>query len=84
MVKRWSDTAWDEYLEWQEKDRKTLKKLNNLIKDIDRNGSKGLGKSEKLSFSKGYSRRIDKENRLIFDIVNGELYIASCKGHYED
>lgn len=84
MEKHWSDKAWEEYVEWQTKDRKILKKINDLIKDIERNGSKGLGKAEKLKHHPGYSRRINKEHRLVFDIADEKLYIASCKGHYED
>lgn len=84
MVKRWSDKAWEEYVEWQTEDKKILKKINELIKDIERNGSKGLGKSEKLKHHPGYSKRINKEHRLVFDIIDEELCIASCKGHYED
>ena len=60
MIKLWSDRAWDEYLEWQVIDKKTLKKINNLIKDIERNGlSSGLGKPEPLKYRKAWSRRID-------------------------
>lgn len=84
MRKLWSDDAWNEYLYWQTQDRKTLKKINSLIQDIERNGFQGIGKAEPLKYRKGWSRRIDKENRLVFDIVDGVLYIASCKGHYED
>ena len=84
MVKLWSDDAWEEYLYWQTQDKKTLKKINSIIKDIERNGFQGIGKSEPLKYRKGWSRRIDKENRLVFDIVDGKLYIASCKGHYEE
>lgn len=85
MNKIWSDRAWDEYLAWQTEDKKTLKKINNLIKDIERNGlSEGIGKPEPLRYRTGWSRRIDKENRLVYDIVDGKLWIASCKGHYED
>ncbi|MBQ6343251.1 MAG: Txe/YoeB family addiction module toxin [Anaerolineaceae bacterium] len=84
MEKIWSDDAWEEYLYWQSQDKKTLKKINTLIKDIERNGFHGIGKSEPLKYKKGWSRRIDKENRLVFDIVDGKLYIASCKGHYEE
>ena len=69
---------------WQTEDKKTLKKINKLIKDIERNGTKGIGKAEPLKYRKGYSRRIDEQNRLIFEIENGELHIISCKGHYED
>ena len=86
MHKRWSDRGWDEYLEWQDTDRKTVKKINDLIKDIERNGvSKGQGFPERLKYIDGWSRRIDKENRLVYDIdENGCLIIASCKGHYDD
>lgn len=64
--------------------KKTLKKINSLIKDIERNGTKGLGKSEALKYRSGWSRRIDKENHLVFDIQDGKLLIASCRGHYDD
>ena len=84
MEKVWSDDAWDDYLYWQTQDKKTLKKINTLIQDIERNGTKELGKSEKLKYSPGYSRRIDEGNRLVFDIRDGKLYIASCRGHYEE
>ena len=84
MRKVWSDEAWEDYLYWQRLDKKTLKKINDLIKDIDRNGLQGIGKSESLKHRSGWSRRIDKANRLVFDIKEGELLIASCRGHYED
>ncbi|MBR0078841.1 MAG: Txe/YoeB family addiction module toxin [Synergistaceae bacterium] len=84
MKKVWSDEAWEEYLYWQKQDKKTLKKINDLIKDIDRNGTQGLGKSEPLKYRPGWSKRIDKENRLVFDIKDGKILIASCKGHYEN
>ena len=83
MIKLWSDRAWDEYLEWQVIDKKTLKKINNLIKDIERNGlSSGLGKPEPLKYRKAW-RRIDHENRLVYNFdENHNLLIISCKGHY--
>lgn len=84
MRKEWSDEAWDDYLYWQSQDKKTLKKINELIKDIERNGFNGLGKAEPLKYHHGWSKRIDKENRLVFDIKDGKLLIASCRGHYED
>lgn len=85
MNKLWSDRAWDDYLYWQSLDKKTLKKINDLIKDIERNGlSEGIGKPEPLKYRKAWSRRIDKENRLIYNIdENGNLWIIACKGHYE-
>ena len=77
--------AWEEYLYFQSQDKKTLKKINELIKDIERNGVlNGIGKPEALKHRKGYSRRIDEKNRLIYEIINGQLYILNCKGHYED
>lgn len=84
MNKIWSDRAWDEYLSWQTQDKKTLKRINTLIKDIERNGqSEGIGKPEPLRYKKAWSQRIDKENRIVYDIVDGKLWIISCKGHYE-
>lgn len=85
MNKLWSDIAWDEYLYWQQTDKKVVKKINELIKDIERNGlSKGIGHPEPLKYRKGWSRHIDQGNRLVYNIVDGSLWIASCKGHYED
>lgn len=86
MNKIWSDIAWDEYLYWQMMDKKTVKKINTLIKDIERNGlSEGIGKPEPLKYRKAWSRRIDLEHRLIYNQdENGNLLIISCKGHYED
>ena len=86
MNKLWSDRAWDNYLYWQLQDKKTLKKINELVRDIERNGlSEGIGKPEPLKYRKAWSRRIDKENRLIYDIDKyGNLWIIACKGHYTD
>jgi len=86
MSKLWADDAWEEYISWQSEDRKTLKRINALIKDIERNGlSDGIGKPEPLKYRKGWSRRIDQSNRLVYDSdENGNLWIISCKGHYDD
>lgn len=86
MNKIWSDIAWEEYLQWQMLDRKTPKKINALVKDIERNGlSEGIGKPGPLKYRKAWSRRIDRENRLVYNIdSNHNLLIISCKGHYED
>mgnify|MGYP004659179553 FL=1 len=85
MNKLWSDRAWDDYLYWQIQDKKTMKKINELVKDIERNGiSSGIGKPEPLKYRKAWSRRIDHENRLVYNIDNlDNLWIISCKGHYE-
>lgn len=85
MRKMWFDRAWSDYLYWQEFDKKMLKKINNLIKDIQRNPYSGLGKPEALKgeLSGFYSRRIDKEHRLVYRVKNEVLEILSCKGHYE-
>lgn len=84
MEKVWSDEAWEDYLYWQGQDKKTLRKINALIKDIERNGLQGTGKAEKLKHRPEWSRRIDDKNRLIYDIVNGRLLIMTCRGHYDD
>jgi toxin YoeB len=86
MKKLWADEAWTDYLEWQTKDKKTLRKINFLINDIDANGaSTGIGKPEFLKHKKAWSRRIDGHNRLVYNISDrSELHIIACKGHYEE
>ena len=76
--------AFKEYLEWQAEDKRTFKKINELIRDIQRNGfSSGIGKPEPLKYIKGYSRRIDEVNRLVYTGDEKQnLRILSCKGHY--
>ena len=76
--------AFKEYLEWFTEDKKKFKKINDLIKDIQRNGlTAGIGKPEPLKHIKGYSRHIDHENRLIYSSDEAHnLHILSCKGHY--
>lgn len=73
-----------DYLYWQNHDKKILKRINDLIKDIERNGAaKGIGKPEKLKNREDWSRRIDEKNRLVYKVENDTLIIKSCKGHYE-
>ena len=86
MEKVWHDRAWDEYLHWQSQDRKTLKRINVLIKDIDRHPFVGIGKPEPLSGNlQGYwSRRIDEVNRIIYKAEGDRLIIAQCGKHYND
>lgn len=85
MNKVWSDEAWEDYLYWQLQDRKTLKRINLLIKDIDRNGYEGMGKPEPLKYELHgfWSRRIDDINRLVYRIKDGNIEIAQCRTHYE-
>jgi toxin YoeB len=90
--KLWSDKAWDDYLYWQTQDKKTLRRINRLVKDIERNqenpGGQNtpMGKAEKLRYSKMglLSVRIDESNRLVYKIEDSEtLSIISCRGHYQ-
>lgn len=86
MLKIWDDNAWEDYVYWQMQDKKTLKRINLLIKDIDRNGYEGIGKPEPLvgNYSGYWSRRIDDKNRLIYKISNESILIAQCRTHYGD
>lgn len=87
MNKVWSPEAWDDYVWWQSQDRKILKRINILIKDIERNGVKtGIGKPEALrnDLSGYWSRRIDQKNRLVYRIISSDLEIVSCRTHYGD
>lgn len=86
MEKIWADRAWEEYLSYQEEDKKLLRKLNKLIRDIERDPYKGIGKPEPLTgdWAGFYSRHITDKHRIIYRINDGKLEIASCKGHYND
>ncbi len=80
----WHDSAWKEYMYWQSQDKKTLKRINLLLKEIARDPYEGTGKPEAL---KGnlfgfWSRRIDEKNRLVYRIVGEDCQIAQCRGHY--
>lgn len=82
----WEDDAWKEYLDWQGEDLKTLKRINKIIKDIQRNPFDGLGRPETLSgnLSGWWSRRIDEKNRIVYKPNEDTITILSCKGHYSD
>ena len=83
----WFEEAWEDYVYWQTQDKKTLKRINQLLKDIKRNGYSGIGKPEPLQgeFSGFWSRRIDGINRLVYRIINSDIIeILSCKGHYDE
>ena len=77
-------TGWNEYLAWQNQDRKTIAKINKIIRSIESDGPlKGEGKPEVLRFINGYSRRIDEKNRLVYQYTKTDIIILSCMGHYE-
>lgn len=84
MIKAWDEEAWADYIHWQTEDKKTLKRINQLIKDIERNGHSGLGKPEPLkgNLSGFWSRRIDERNRLVYRIAGDEIQIIQCRTHY--
>jgi toxin YoeB len=86
MIKSWDDVAWDDYIYWQSQDRKTIKRINLLLKDIDRNGYDGIGNPEPLSgdLSGWWSRRIDEANRLVYRLEGNTIKIAQCRSHYGD
>lgn len=86
MKKIWFEEAWADYLYFQSQDKKTLKRINALLKDAEREPFGGIGKPEPLKgeLSGFWSRRIDETNRLVYRINNGYLEILSCKGHYDD
>lgn len=86
MALVWKFPAWEQYVDWQTLDRKTLKKINSLLTSIRCNGYQAIGKVEKLKgdLSGFYSVRIDDKNRLVFYVQGDDVVIASCSGHYED
>lgn len=82
----WEDRACDDYLHWQAQDKKTLKRINTILKDIQRNTFDGIGKPEPLkgNLSGMWSKRIDVSNRIVYYEQDSIIYIVSCKGHYDD
>ena len=80
------EKAWEDYLYWQTQDKKTLKRLNAILRDMGRDPYGGIGKPEQLrgDLSGFWSRRIDDANRLIYRLNGDTLEVLSCKGHYED
>ena len=77
-----SEEAWKDYLYWQMQDRKTLKKINELLKDIQRTPFDGKGEPEDLSGK--WSRRINQKDRLVYEVTDGMIEVVQCKGHYSD
>lgn len=86
MSNIFADEAWEDYTDWQIRDKKIVIRINELIKDINRNGlNQGMGKPEPLKHRKAWSRRITQEHRLVYNFdENKNLIILSCKGHYEN
>lgn len=82
----WEDRAWDDYLYWQTQDKKTLKRINALIKEMNRTPFEGLGKPEPLKYSLSglWSRRIDDENRIVYFVNDGIIHVVACRDHYAD
>ncbi len=85
MRKIWYDRAWEDYLYWQSQDKKTLRRINTILRDIERGNFDGVGKPEALKgeLTGFWSRRIDEKNRLVYRVRQGVLEIASCRGHYD-
>lgn len=80
-----SKNSWEEYTSWQKEDKQMLKKINELIKDIQRHPYEGLGKPEPLKYDLAgfWSRRIDREHRLVYQVIDNEILIYSCRYHYD-
>jgi toxin YoeB len=85
MVLVWQTHAWEDYVHWQETDKKILQKINELIKDCLRDPFKGIGKPEPLrgKYAGFWSRRITDEHRLVYAVKEKQLYILQCRFHYE-
>ncbi len=81
-----TELGFEHYVYWQSQDKKTLRKINQLLKSIERDGAmSGEGKPEKLKYADNeYSRRIDAKNRLVYEVTGDQIKVISCKGHYEE
>ena len=86
MMKAWTDEAWEDFEYWLKQDKKTLKRILLLLKDIDRNGNEGIGKPEPLTGNLAgfWSRRVNDKDRLIYKIDDENVYILACRYHYSD
>ena len=86
MIKAWHDDAWDDYVHWQTANKKMLKRIHALLKDIERDVFEGTGKPEPLKheLSGWWSRRIDDNNRIVYRVVENRLEIMQCGSHYRD
>ena len=83
---QWDLDAWNDYIYWQTQDKKILKRINQLIKDIGRNPFEGRGKPDSLkgNLTGFWSRRIDEEHRLVYAVEENAVLLISCRGHYDD
>ena len=86
MIKAWTEEAWEDFEYWTTQDRRMLKRILQLLKDIDRNGYEGIGKPERLSgdLASYWSRRIDDANRIVYRIDDSVVKIGQCGSHYRD
>ncbi|RAX14345.1 Txe/YoeB family addiction module toxin [Photorhabdus bodei] len=84
MILSWAEMAWEDYLYWQQTDKKALKRVNTLIKDIKRQPFNGLGDPEPLkhNWSGYWSRRINREHRLVYKVTDDAIIIVQCRYHY--
>lgn len=86
MIKAWTDEAWEDFCHWVDTDKKKVKEVKDLLKDIERNGNTGMGKPEQLTgdLSQYWSRRIDEKNRIVYRIDDQTIKIVQCGSHYRD
>lgn len=86
MIKAWTEDAWEDFEYWLKQDKKTLKRILQLLRDIERNGYDGIGKPEPLrgDLSPYWSRRIDDCNRIVYQINGDVIQIVQCGSHYRD
>ena len=86
MIKAWTDAAWEDFEYWMRQDRKTLRRILQLLRDIDRNGYEGIGKPERLSgdLSAYWSLSIDEAYRIDYRVENDVIKIVQCGSHYRD
>ena len=84
MILSWAENAWNDYLYWQQTDKKIVKRINALIKDTKRHPFDGIGDPEPLKYNwAGYwSRRINREHRLVYKVTDKAMIIAQCRYHY--
>lgn len=80
-----SKISWEDYVSWQQEDKKTLKSINQMIREIQRTPFQGIGKPEPLKFDLSglWSRRIDRDHRFVYQVKHNEIIIYSCRYHYD-